>query len=317
MRKTMINNRKIEKGEIVYDRLFFYLLKKKGIEVKKVNRIRPHVLKLESKTGRYVMKRYKEKEKIIHTYTLLQEASKKSFTKSINFIPYPDGTLTFSYEGAYWALMNYREGRALNYYRRSERKEALSLLSSFHNSTKANNTYNLAPLLLEERWEKRLSYFEQNSVFLHPREREDILYEGAFLLDKVRETSLIHPSLQAINHGDVASHNFLKSADMVRLIDFDLVHYDSVFYDYLQLTRRFLCYTNASLTPLFLHNELHSWFREPRFLYALLYQDDLFKAWPKLLQESNRNKIEKALILNQLRKRMLMPQIQFFLRGIR
>lgn len=317
MRKTMINNRKLEKGEIVYDRLFLYLLKKKGIEVGKVSRIRPHVLKLESKTGRYVMKRYKEKEKIIHTYNLLQEASKKSFTKSINFIPYPDGTLTFSYEGAYWALMNYREGRALNYYKRSERKEALSLLSSFHNSTKANNTYNLAPLLLEERWEKRLSYFEQNSTFLHQREREDILYDGAFLLGKIRETSLVHPSLQAINHGDVASHNFLKSADMVRLIDFDRVHYDSVFYDYLQLTRRFLCYTNASLTPLFLHNELLSWFREPRFLYALLYQDDLFKAWPKLLQKSNRNEIEKALILNKLRKRMLIPQIQFFLSGIR
>ncbi|MED3725463.1 phosphotransferase [Priestia filamentosa] len=313
----MINNRKLEKGEIVYDRLFLYLLKKKGIEVGKVSRIRPHVLKLESKTGRYVMKRYKEKEKIIHTYNLLQEASKKSFTKSINFIPYPDGTLTFSYEGAYWALMNYREGRALNYYKRSERKEALSLLSSFHNSTKANNTYNLAPLLLEERWEKRLSYFEQNSTFLHQREREDILYDGAFLLGKIRETSLVHPSLQAINHGDVASHNFLKSADMVRLIDFDRVHYDSVFYDYLQLTRRFLCYTNASLTPLFLHNELLSWFREPRFLYALLYQDDLFKAWPKLLQKSNRNEIEKALILNKLRKRMLIPQIQFFLSGIR
>ncbi|MGG0382694.1 phosphotransferase [Priestia filamentosa] len=313
----MINNRKLEKGEVVYDRLFLYLLKKKGIEVGKVSRIRPHVLKLESKTGRYVMKRYKEKEKIIHTYNLLQEASKKSFTKSINFIPYPDGTLTFSYEGAYWALMNYREGRALNYYKRSERKEALSLLSSFHNSTKANNTYNLAPLLLEERWEKRLSYFEQNSTFLHQREREDILYDGAFLLGKIRETSLIHPSLQAINHGDVASHNFLKSADMVRLIDFDCVHYDSVFYDYLQLTRRFLCYTNASLTPLFLHNELLSWFREPRFLYALLYQDDLFKAWPKLLQKSNRNEIEKALILNKLRKRMLIPQIQFFLSRIR
>ncbi|MGQ3377449.1 phosphotransferase [Priestia endophytica] len=313
----MINNRKLEKGEVVYDRLFLYLLKKKGIEVGKVSRIRPHVLKLESKTGRYVMKRYKEKEKIIHTYNLLQEASKKSFTKSINFIPYPDGTLTFSYEGAYWALMNYREGRALNYYKRSERKEALSLLSSFHNSTKANNTYNLAPLLLEERWEKRLSYFEQNSTFLHQREREDILYDGAFLLGKIRETSLIHPSLQAINHGDVASHNFLKSADIVRLIDFDCVHYDSVFYDYLQLTRRFLCYTNASLTPLFLHNELLSWFREPRFLYALLYQDDLFKAWPKLLQKSNRNEIEKALILNKLRKRMLIPQIQFFLSRIR
>ncbi len=133
------------------------------------------------------------------------------------------------------------------------------------------------------KWKKRLSSFRETSHIFREFNQfhvyKDIVTWGEkalVLMERFKDSGLNC----SIIHGDVASHNFLKTNHLgIVMIDFDLSAKAPALYDYVQLVQRFLPYVQWSMKELLQHSKIKELSKQRFFLASLLFPSMLMRNW--------------------------------------
>ncbi|MFP7734552.1 phosphotransferase [Priestia aryabhattai] len=265
------------------NRLFLYL-KKKGIQVETYRMKKPHVIIADTNKGKKVIKAYRDKSKIEHVYHFLSQIQQEY---AVNFETYPEGELYIKDRHLYWAMLPFvKQVKEITYESFQDREAVLQALTRYHRDVQKKKmaVYTKLPkydLILK--WKKRLSSFQEASPIFREFNQfhvyEDIVTWGEralVLMERFRDSRLNY----SIIHGDVASHNFLKTNHLgIVMIDFDLSAKAPALYDYIQLVQRFLPYVQWSMKELLQHPKIKELSKQRFFLASLLFPSMLMRNW--------------------------------------
>ncbi|MFK2824507.1 phosphotransferase [Bacillus sp. B190/17] len=173
---------------------------------------------------------------------------------------------------------------------RMEREEALQLLASFHRQTECVFKSVSAEFPVFDQlsvWHKRLADFQQVfpelSRYFPPSILQRYAEMGAWCLNGL----LVRPQKEeknAIIHGDVAAHNFLRSADgVLYLIDFDLAARAPAMTDYVQWVNRVLPLVDWDLEEIMKHRVVSNYTHKKNWLLYVLFPSDIFRECQRVI----------------------------------
>ncbi|QTM99943.1 phosphotransferase [Sediminibacillus dalangtanensis] len=180
----------------------------------------------------------------------------------VRFVHFPNGEF-FLYEyGYHWLLMPYREGQSLQFANKQDRETAVEVLRNFHLAARGIKVADpvIRPPLVYK-WENRLHRFSKTRFLFEAAGKDSLASEiidtTASLLERLRKDidwytmEKTAVDRRSWTHGDVASHNFLRTnSSAVNIIDFDLLSLAPESYDWIQLGQRFLPYVNHDIKQL-------------------------------------------------------------------
>lgn len=265
------------------NRLFLYL-KKRDIHVETYRMKKPHVIIADTNKGKKVIKAYRDKSKIEHVYHFLSQIQQGY---AVNFEAYPEGELYIKDRHLYWAMMPFvKQVKEVTYESFQDREEVLQALIRYHGEVhkkKLAAYTKLSEYDLILKWKKRLSSFRETSHIFREFNQfhvyKDIVNWGEkalVLMERFKDSELNC----SIIHGDVASHNFLKTNHLgIVMIDFDLSAKAPALYDYVQLAQRFLPYVQWSMKELLQHSKIKELSKQRFFLASLLFPSMLMRNW--------------------------------------
>lgn len=316
--KAVISKDKGERDDLELNRLFTYLNGQLPFELTGLNRVRKNVFMLQSFQKQYILKEFSPSSRLRLQETFTSSLKQEGFDKTYQFLNIAkDSPLIF--QGKSFGLLEYIKSskEPFTYAASQNRKDALSLLHQYHNTThKLYPRYRtLLPAFNQiAKWEERLTVFLQNSSLINLFVPADILDEmvlwGKWSLAGMNKTTDgLEQQPKVVLHGDVAFHNFLRSQDgHLYLLDFDLISSGSVYADYLQFANRILPFLGWSLDELQSYRILKPYLAEKGFLYGLIYPTDIFREWNRLIRGrmySDRIKTKTVLDMtfHQLEKR--------------
>ncbi len=285
-------NHKGGKDDFVVNRLFLFC-QKNGVYVNETNMIKHSVYLLDTDRGLKILKGYKRQEKIQRIYEFLNQMMDHSVNYVVNYEWFPTGELVCEDEQVYWTLQPYVQcERKFTYKKKKDRMDAIELLHDYHDVSKKvseDNRFSFDTYSLIQQWSQRLKVFQTNfpmlQMYMSTSQIMSIISWSEQALNYLKKYEKEEDELgQAVIHGDVASHNFLRVNDQqIMMIDFDLASYAPVIYDYIQLAQRYLVYINCSLKRLSSHPSLCYLFQNRFFLSALLFPSHVVREWNRLL----------------------------------
>ncbi len=229
------------------NRLFFRLAHETNMNIQSYNKIKDNLYKIQTDDGSYIIKGYYEYgnlDSIIHFSRFLH---KSGFHNGLMYEQFGQGTYVMNEQGRYWVLTRFLSAkRKFTYLKNEDRMDGLMVLRDFHHHSKKIFPDLLPDLPVEttmQKWRKRIEIFEQNVPFLakwfNPGVISEIQYYSHLALDAL--SSNFKESEAVVLHGDVASHNFIRSTDnKVYLIDYDLLSIGAAEWDYVQYASRIL-----------------------------------------------------------------------------
>ncbi|WP_199425659.1 phosphotransferase [Thermaerobacillus caldiproteolyticus] len=280
------------------DRLSFLLEAEYGLHLEKLTVLKPRVWLVHTDEGKWILKGYQTFSEAARQLLFLHSLNQAGFSNapSIRTTTFQNGIFTF--QQAYWILQTYiPHVKRLSFTYESDIRDGLTLLMKYHTFTEqlVNIPFFRATLPhyhLYEKWWQRYHYFYSHLPFI---ERVMDKEELAFILECAQyflhSFSRFAPSLAeeavTIIHGDVASHNFLRTEEgTVYLIDYDLIVIAPSSIDYLQYASRILPHLQWSMDRLQEFPPFSLWLTKPWFLYALLFPADIMREWRIILQNN-------------------------------
>ncbi len=276
-------------------RLSSFLQKRANLYLKKVSFLKNSVFAIRDEHGReYILKGIRQ---IASVQQQLDFQVAYAASGIVRFVHFPNGEL-FLYEyGYYWLLMPHRAGKSLHFADKQDREMAVEALRNFHSAARGINVSDpvIRPPLLYK-WENRLQKFSKTRVLFDNVGKgslaREIIDRTTALLEQLRKDVDWYAiekkavDLHCWTHGDVASHNFLRTkSETVEVIDFDLLSLAPESYDWIQIGQRFLSYINYDVNQLcrnvFPENE-----EELRFiLQGVGIPVDLLREWLLFLRK--------------------------------
>jgi len=271
-------------------RLFFLLRCHYRLAIRWVVALKPHVIVIATSHGPFVAKAYHSLAAAERQSWLLAALRRAGFFGAPNVIPLGHGGVIAA-GGRYWLLTEYVAGaRPLTFADKRDIADGLQALNNYHAAT-ANIVYGeqkalqLPSMQLYEKWRRRYDEFYRHLPFIETvMEKEDILFTlhwAHYCLttsgDHVQELAA---EPVAIIHGDVAPHNFLRTAvGDIYMIDYDAAALASPGLDYWQYANRILPHIGWSHSALVRFAPLSRWLEKRWFLHALLFPADVFREW--------------------------------------
>ncbi|KGP73931.1 phosphotransferase [Pontibacillus yanchengensis] len=280
------------KGNVYQDLPFSFFKEKGNLDIYQVKWITPHVCKLFTHQGNYVAKRYPSMQVIRQQAEFFRAAS---YAGIIPFVPFPSGRLTL-YDGAryIWTISTWQEGTTLTFKDEKDRYDAQRALLLFHNHARGipiNTVQHRSPLYIK--WQKRYYQFTLSERMYTRYEDKGLFNELSFYSSEALKQfksidwdTLIKQSNNKWewNHGDVASHNFLRTTDNhIKLIDFDLLTLGPQCYDRIQLAHRFIS-QGISVNEFILLDLFHPHLKEESFYKGICFPSWILREWNVLLQ---------------------------------
>ncbi|WP_171016646.1 phosphotransferase [Pseudalkalibacillus caeni] len=304
-----LDNKELERGDSnQLDRLFFQYIQETGLIIDSCHVLKKNVVKLQTEQGPKVLKGFKNKEKLHGQLLLGSILDDRNEKVAASFEPFPTKEWFFHYDGLYWACMPVEEGTPLDFSKRADRLLGLRQIAKFHKET-GNLTKDVAPLKLfqlNEKWLRRYNRF-QLSLNQAPIQKEfvplasSVQRWGEWILERINRKFLQHLEVEALNnrsliHGDVAHHNFLRNKFETVLIDFDLIAYAPLEYDYLQYINRimpFLKWDLQEVRDIPIPGLKHC-LQNPDLYLLLAFPTDFFREW-LFLMRTNEQKLNNYL----------------------
>ncbi len=292
----MVMMNKVSGDDLFLNRLFSYLQEELVIPIESIQPIRKNVYLLQTSNQPVVIKGFNELGKLqiqkAFTSSLRQEGFTQSYTfQNLEMEPplYLDGT--------FYGCLEYIPQSSRNpfsYGTEEERKDGLSLLGEFHQTTrKLSRRYQtvLKEYNLMVKWRERAARFINNVSIIKFFVQQEILNEimewADFSLKGLElENAFLKANEQAILHGDLAHHNMIRGLNnQLYMIDFDLISIGNPVCDYLQYCNRILPNLDWSLDELFKYEQIRPYLDNRGFLYALLFPTDIFREWNRLIKD--------------------------------
>jgi len=280
-----MSSKDIQRDEFT-NRLSSFLLKEGELNMKRVSRIKSHVLLIETiNNNKYILKKHRNKEMLYQQWEFFRAADSEVL---IPFDPFPNGREFLSYKNNYFTLSTYAIGRKLNYKLAEDRDTAVETVKYFHRN--ARNIYIKRPVYKKNfiiKWYDRMHTFKQTESLFN-KYGFDYLYKdivkttghhlrrlSEFPWDRLEREAKWNGTWI---HGDVASHNFIKTSRKTCMIDFDLLHCTSQLHDFIQLGQRFVSHENWEIEELIKYNMVSDEKRKI-WAYAMAVPSDVLREW--------------------------------------
>ncbi|MCH7322222.1 aminoglycoside phosphotransferase family protein [Solibacillus sp. MA9] len=146
------------------------------------------------------------------------------------------------------------DGTSVNYEKRAHQILALQALETLHNTSNKINwsREELPNYNLQQKWQRRFERFvmQQEALKSLLRDNYDIIVNEALAALNAIEQSQKYQEAITILHGDVVHHNFMVSANEVKIIDFDLATLGEASDELILWMHRVLPQTNYNLKKL-------------------------------------------------------------------
>ncbi|MCR2820525.1 aminoglycoside phosphotransferase family protein [Lederbergia panacisoli] len=281
-----MNNQFYKDRDGLNDRLLLFMKKKSGLPFTQIKQIKHGVWLLPSINENWVLKEYLSTFKLSVQIDFTKELKNSGFMKTYSFFPH-----IFQMDGRIFGLMQYIDSGnfgSFHYDHDENIQSALELLTNFHQSTG----------MFVDAFKEQLPYFQQRSkwekrlidyytfINLHKfkplySHLNRLAQYGVWALQQMNEhVSYFVKKPHCIIHGDVASHNFIKSKDgILCMIDFDLISIAPSHIDLLQFCNRILPSLDWDADRLFSYKLLNNLKSVRPFLAALVYPTDIFREW--------------------------------------
>lgn len=229
---------------------------------------RRKVYVLRTDKGIWVLKGYRQREKAEQVTQLADYLHEQGFFRTVQYIGTVQGSKVCKIGNRHFTMMKAIDGREASNANPYDMKQALMTLARFHLAARGYphhhelNPYQ-PPLL--DKWERRLSHFEEIAENIRTRGAQnrleeiirsmadEVLEDGQTVLQQVHKLPLYAEMQAAITqrtlaHRDVASHNFLLTpSGHCYLIDLDTVAPDMQLADLVQFFSRMLVLQGYSL----------------------------------------------------------------------
>ncbi|MCR6545317.1 CotS family spore coat protein [Dehalobacterium formicoaceticum] len=191
---------------------------------------------------------------------------KRGFAQLANCVPTPEGSLVVPYQGSYYYLQEWVEGRELDYLNREDLLGAAKTLGCFHRASigftpqkgyEAKNKLGKWPKKLQDKSKDLERYLNVARTKANPDgfDRKVMLF-GEWMLNHARVSvknladshyaDLVDEARDwgSLAHGDAAARNFIRQGRELVLIDFDAIAMDVNITDLWRLMRRALSRNN-------------------------------------------------------------------------
>ncbi|RAK17296.1 hypothetical protein B0I26_11215 [Anoxybacillus vitaminiphilus] len=274
-----------------YEPAFFLLKKEYGFQVEKITFIKRNVWLIDTTEGIYVLKGYSS-----FRQAALQVIFMKSL-KQMEFQAVPclrtntlrSGVVYF--HSLYWILQDYIATQTpFCFTSLQDRSDGLNLLEQYHHYSGRLLEHPFLCLYLPryQLYEKWIQRYERLLYFLPFIRRKIHAEKVGFILSSahlsLKNLARFYHSFteenDSIIHGDVASHNFLRTDDKkLYLIDYDLLAVAPKSIDYLQYANRILPFLEWSFTELQKLPQINEQLTKKWFLSALMFPADLLREW--------------------------------------
>ncbi|WP_027407942.1 phosphotransferase [Anoxybacteroides tepidamans] len=264
-------------------RLFLFLKAGYGLCVKDFIAVKPHVWIIDTNQGKWVFKKYNSFFEASRQMMFMRLLKKAGFQAA----PSIDGIISF--DSSYWTVQTYiSKAKPLTFKDEADRNSGLELLSEYHFFSRQllDNPFfrtMLPHYNLYEKWRQRYAFFLYHlPLWERMMKREElsfILQCANYFFEQYPKCSYSFSRERAtIIHGDVASHNFLRTErGDIYLIDYDLMAVASSSIDYLQYASRVLPHVDWTLAYLE-ERELFQPLLEQRwFLISLVFPADVMR----------------------------------------
>ncbi|MBS4217023.1 phosphotransferase [Bacillus sp. FJAT-49711] len=292
--------------------------KKSGIPFTHIRQIKQGVWLLISNNENWVLKEYLSTFKLSVQIDFAKELKNNGFMQTYLFFPH-----IFQLEGRIFGLMQYIESKnngAFHYDQDKNIQSALELITNFHQTTATFvDTFKEKLPYFQQRskWEKRLiDYYTYinihrfNPVYSHLNR---LAQYGVWALEHMNEhVSYFVKKPHCIIHGDVASHNFIKSNGILYMIDFDLISIAPSHIDLLQFCNRILPLLDWDAERLFSFELLNNLKNERPFLAALVYPTDIFREWIFYSTSNNKEQSKKWSYVQRLTFHKYKERLVFY-----
>ncbi len=273
------------KGKVHGGFPFSFLRRHGELDVESIHRIKPHVHKIRAFNKDYILKRYESREIVQQQWDFFERLESPLF---LPFILFPNGKQYINGEdGGIYTLADCMNGSTLSYTNEKDRKTSHDILYHFHKTAQGIELDSAIPKLpLYLKWQKRLQrfltyegvfhHFGQSPLFHAIAQKSYAILSEAQKLDWTKiEEKAIHS--KCWTHGDVASHNFIRSEEHVRLIDFDLLGQSPLIYDWIQLAQRWMY--DVSAVDLLNYRGFRQFSHDPLLRLGIAFPSDVMREW--------------------------------------
>lgn len=269
-------------------RLLLYIGRIIGHPFQKISTVKKGVWLIQSEKQRWVIKEFTGQKKLQTQIYFTRCLKDFGFKNTYDF--HRVGAVHF--EGRVFGLIRHIEQKKdelFHYGSARNRKDALALLSHFHDTTAQFSDMfrsHLGVFDLLNKWEKRLKDFKNimdsyRDTSFYPF-MKNYMIAGEWAVQYMKSTEdYFFEGPHCILHGDVAHHNFIRKKDgVLYLIDFDLISIGPKQADLLQYCNRILLSLHWSYHRLFSEfPEIKPFKNDIPFLIALVYPADIFREW--------------------------------------
>ncbi|OEH91479.1 phosphotransferase [Bacillus solimangrovi] len=275
-----------------------FLTEKIGLNIYEIQVIRPHVLKINTSDGTFIVKGFESKKKLEAQIQLARLLKYYGSSHHISFHKLRDNLDYFWSDQKFWAVMPYvKPIRNFTYSRETDRLNGVKRLIQFHDDTgkvrrKVRELFDSYCLL--SKWRERYLTFTHYSSYIMQwidyQSINTITNIGYWVLEHLSERDLALLEGEAkqaasLIHGDCAEHNFILNSTGVYLIDYDLVARAPYSYDLLQFANRILPYLEWSLEELEKIEPFSHLIQQQWFITALMFPTDIYREWNRHLRQ--------------------------------
>ncbi|MFD1705562.1 phosphotransferase [Siminovitchia sediminis] len=316
-----MKNRRNRRRDGFSSRLLLYVRKITGIPFRNISKLKEGIWLAAAPREKWIIKEFSKPEKVYQQYLLTRLLRENGFHHTYTFHPIHQSGPCF-FEKRCLGFIQFVESDnddLFQYSHAKDRKEALALISQFHDATSKCLEAMKARLPtcdLPGKWEKRIKqfqtdiqHFKDSSAFPY-LERYSRIGEYALSLMN-QHSAYFYREPHCILHGDLAHHNFIRTQHgRLYIIDFDLISMGPKYIDILQYCNRISSSLDWSPKKLFSEGEeIRRYAEDLPFLAALLYPADIFREWKYLLQFDDKRrkahwKYVKDITFLQFKKRM-------------
>ncbi|GAA0334176.1 hypothetical protein GCM10008967_26190 [Bacillus carboniphilus] len=290
------SKRLYKKGDDHYShRLLSYFQTNIEDPIVRLQTIRDHIYKIETKNEKYVGKGFSNAASLKKQKWLTEKLHQSGFRKTYRFLKAkPDEGLQL--DGKSYGILKWVEHHKENFQYNSIQNciEGILLVHEFHSKNKTfleEGSHYFPRSKPYDKWVDRYQRFHANIPIIRSTVSPSILKEikkwGRESLKNISRLQPYSPGTKVILHGDVAHHNFIRTAEgELYLIDFDLASIGHPIHDYLQYANRILPYLQWDLKKLSEIPILSEQLKDPYFLYSLMYPTDIYREWNRVIQNN-------------------------------
>ena len=195
--------------------------------------------------------------------------------------------------------------KSANYSSSKDRQLSLGAVRSLHATSDFINWEEKSYLKnydVRYKWEDRLKRYvvhqKEIASIIGEKEAETIRNFAEKALERMKK-SIPATKERTLLHGDVVHHNFLKQADEVILIDFDLACLGPEEVEMALWMHRVLPHVDYRVDFL-LEEQPALKFKEPAYLFLLLYPNELLREWLYIIS------------LPTIKRQQLIPRLKMF-----